>query len=153
MKQNKKVCFFIGHRDTPDAIYPALLAQVERHITELGAGEFLVGHYGRFDALAAQAVKEAKLGHPDVELTLLLPYHPAERPISKPDGFDNLLYPHGLETVPRRVAILRANRYAVDHADYLIAYAWQPGSNARELVEYAQRKEDIKVTCLQSSNK
>ncbi len=34
---DRKICFFIGHRDTPDAIYPALLAQVERHITELGA--------------------------------------------------------------------------------------------------------------------
>ena len=140
MSATGKTCFFIGHRDAPDTIYPALLAEVERHIAELGAGEFLVGHYGRFDALAARAVKEAKLRHPGVELTLLLPYHPAERPISKPDGFDNLLYPPGLETVPRRVAILRANRYVVDHTDYLIAYAWQPRSNARALVEYAKLK-------------
>ena len=140
MSATCKTCFFIGHRDAPDTIYSALLAEVERHITELEAGEFLVGHYGRFDALAARAVKEAKLRHPGVELTLLLPYHPAERPISKPDGFDNLLYPPGLETVPRRVAILRANRYVVDHTDYLIAYAWQPGSNARALVEYAKLK-------------
>ena len=32
--------------------------------------------------------------------------------------------------------------------DYLIAYAWHPGSNARDLVEYAERmkKESVKIT-------
>ena len=49
----------------------------------------------------------------------------------------------GLETASRRVVILRANRYAGDHADCLIAYAWQPGSNARGLVEYAYSKKNI----------
>ena len=28
----------------------------------------------------------------------------------------------------------------IEHVDYLIAYSWHPASNARELVEYAQRK-------------
>ena len=68
----KKTCFFIGHRDAPDTIYPALLAEVEHHITELRVGEFIVGHYGRFDSLAARAVKELKARYPEVELTLLL---------------------------------------------------------------------------------
>ena len=31
--------------------------------------------------------------------------------------------------------------YVVDHVDYLIAYAWHPASNARELVEYAKMRE------------
>lgn len=34
----------------------------------------------------------------------------------------------------------------VDHVDYLIAYAWHPASNARELVEYANTKKRLKVT-------
>ena len=105
----KKTCFFIGHRDAPDTIYPALLAEVERHITELGVGEFIVGHYGRFDSLAARAVKESKAWHPEVELTLLLPYHPAKKPVQKPEGFDSLFYPPGMEKVPYRAAIVRAN--------------------------------------------
>ena len=82
----RKTCFFIGHRDAPDTIYPGLLAEVERHITELGVGEFIVGHYGRFDSLAARAVKESKVRYPEVELTLLLPYHPAKKPVQKPEG-------------------------------------------------------------------
>ena len=58
-----------------------------------------------------------------------------------PPGFDNTFYPHGMEKVPRRLAIVRANRYMIDHADYLIAYVWHPGSNAKNLLEYAKKRE------------
>ena len=78
---SQKSCFFIGHRETPEEIYPVLCAAVEEHIVRYGVTEFIVGRYGCFDGLAAKAVKTAKQTHPEVELTLLLPYHPAERPI------------------------------------------------------------------------
>ena len=107
---------------------------------EYGVTEFIVGHYGGFDHLAASAVKEAKRFYPEVRLTLLLPYHPAEQPIPTPNGFNGTFYPPGMESVPRKAAIIRANRYVVDHVDYLIAYAWHPASNARDLVEYARTK-------------
>lgn len=136
---NRKSCFFIGHREASEEIYPKLKAAVEQHITEYGVTEFIVGHYGGFDGLAARAVIEAKKIHPEVTLTLLLSYHPAEQPIPTPAGFNSTYYPPDMERAPRRVAIVRANRYMVDHVDYLIAYAWHPASNARELVEYALR--------------
>ena len=134
-------CFFIGHRETPDSILPALMQAVEHHITKYGVSAFVVGHYGRFDLLAAQAVKTAKKRHQAVTLNLLLPYHPYDRPISPPEGFDCTYYPPGMETVPKRLAIVRANRYMVDHCTHLIAYAWHPASNARDLVEYARSRE------------
>lgn len=146
-----KSCFFIGHREASEEIYPVLYAAVEQHIVEYGVTEFIVGHYGGFDRLAASAVKEAKRYHPGVRLILLLPYHPAERPIPTPDGFDSTFYPPGMESVPRKIAIVRANRYVVDHVDYLIAYVWHPASNARELVEYAQKRQQksgIQITLL-----
>ena len=138
---SEKSCFFIGHREASEEINPTLYAAVEQHIVEYGVTEFIVGHYGGFDCLAAAAVKAAKCFYPEVRLTLLLPYHPAEQPIPTPDGFDGSFYPPGMESVPRRVAIVSANRYVVDHVDYLIAYAWHPASNARELVEYAHTRE------------
>lgn len=139
----RKSCFFIEHREASEEIYPALYAAVERHIVEYGVTEFIVGHYGGFDRLAASAVKEAKRCHPNVRLILLLPYHPAERPILTPNGFDGTFYPPGMESIPRKVAIISANRYVVDHVDYLIAYAWYPASNAKDLVEYAERRRRI----------
>ena len=48
-----KSCFFIGHREASEEIYPALYAAVEQHIVEYGVTEFIVGHYGGFDRLAA----------------------------------------------------------------------------------------------------
>lgn len=139
MPGKDKVCFFNGHRDSPESLLPILIVEVERHITEYHVKEFIVGHYGNFDTLAARAVREAKRYHPDVRLTLLLPYHPAERPIELPDGFDGSLHPP-MDRVPRRLAIVRANRWMVDHSDFLIAYAWYPASHARDLVEYAQKR-------------
>lgn len=149
-----KSCFFIGHRDTPPEVYPALQAAVEQHIVEYGVTEFFVGNYGVFDRMAARAVIEAKGQHSEVILSMLLPYHPAERPVKCLQGFDATFHPPGMEKVPRRFAILRANRYMVDNVDYLIAYAWHPASNARNLVEYAmarQSKEQLKVTLLERS--
>ena len=133
------ICFFIGHREAGGELIPALAEAVERHITEYGVTSFMVGHYGNFDKLAARAVIDAKKRHPEVTLTLLLPYHPFDRPIPTPEGFDGTFYPPGMETVPKRIAIVRANRYMVENSSHLIAYAWHPASNALELVEYAQR--------------
>lgn len=143
-----KSCFFIGHREASQEIFPALAEAVERHIVDFGVSEFVVGNYGGFDRMAARAVIEAKVRYPNVMLTMLIPYHPAERPIELLPGFDNSFYPPGMETVPRRFAIVQANRYMVCHANCLIAYVWHPASNARNLVEFAQKK-GIPVTNLE----
>lgn len=146
-----KSCFFIGHRESSIEILPALTEAVERHIVDFGVTEFIVGQYGGFDRMAAKAVITAKELYPEITLSMLIPYHPEERPVELPDGFDNTFYPWGMEKVPRRIAIVRANRYVVDHVDYLIAYVWHPASNARDLLEYAQKREQrnlISVTVL-----
>ena len=36
-----KSCFFIGHREASEEIYPALYAAVEQHIVEYGVTEFI----------------------------------------------------------------------------------------------------------------
>lgn len=133
-------CFFIGHRDTPDSLLPALSAAVEKRIIEHGVDQFVVGAYGKFDSLAAQAVRRAKKQHPDILLFYLRPYHPVERPFT-PSGYDSSFYPPGMETVPRKLAIVRANRYMVDNSQFLIAYARYSASNAWKLTEYARKRE------------
>jgi len=146
-------CFFIGHRDAPDEIYPMLLKLVEQHILLYGVVEFLVGWRGAFDRMAARAVIQLKTTYPEVRLILLLSYYPGERKMDLPEGFDGSLYPEGQENVPKRLAIVRANRYAADHSGYLIAYAWQPGSNARKMIEWAQKRKEIKLTLIPKEGK
>lgn len=134
-----KTCFFIGHREAGEGLLPRLTEEVERCAAG-GVTDFVVGQYGGFDHLAARAVKAVKRCRPEVTLTLLLPYHPADRRTPVPEDFDGTFYPPGMETVPKRLAIVRANRYMAEHSDVLIAYVRHPG-NSRELLELARRRE------------
>ena len=132
-------CFFIGHREAPESIYPELARTVEQLIGQ-GVTDFYVGHYGSFDRLVARAVIAAKQQHLEVRLTMLLPYHPAEREVVLPSGFDGSLYPPGMENVPRRFVIARANRWMVEHCTHLVAYVTHPASNAGKVVEWGRIK-------------
>lgn len=71
----------------------------------------------------------------------MLTYHPYDQLILTPAGFDGTFYPPDMEQVPKRFAIVRANHWMVDHTPHLIAYVWHPASNAKELLEYAHRRE------------
>ena len=151
----KKLCFLIGHRETDAALYDVLYREIERHIREMGVTDFLVGHYGGFDRLAVRVLQNIRQRYPQTRLFLLLPYHPAGQPVEIPAGFAGSWYPPGMEKVPRRYAIVRANRCAVERAQYLIAGVWHPASNAQKLVEYARRRErkgKIAVTVLHDPN-
>jgi len=136
-----KRCFFIGHSDASMDILSDLTASIRQHITKFGVSEFIVGNYGNFDRLATHAVKTAKQNFPDIKLTLLLPYYPTKNTDFLTMGFDDTLYPSDIEYVPKRLAIIYANRYMVDHSDYLIAYSYYPGSNSRKILEYAKNRE------------
>lgn len=136
-----KSCFFIGHREANESLLPRLELEIERLITEENVRYFYVGGYGGFDQISAAAVKRAKQKHPDIVLMLMLPYHPAERPIEKPPGYDGTYYPEGLEKTPRPFAIVKANQLMVDSCEWLICFVRHGASNSRKLLEYAQRRE------------
>ena len=136
-----KSCFFIGHREANERLLPRLELEIARLVTEENVRYFYVGGYGGFDQVAATAVKRAKQKHPDMTLMLVLPYHPAERSIEKPPGYDGTYYPEGLEKTPRPFAIVKANQLMVDNCDWLVCYVRHGASNSRNLLEYAQRRE------------
>lgn len=136
----EKSCFFIGHREADERLLPLLSGTIERLITEENVSYFYVGGYGGFDRIASTAVKAVKKKHPAITLMLVLPYHPAERPVDTPYGFDGTYYPEGLEQVPKRYAIVRANRIMIDMSDWLVAYVRYGASNSRKLLEYAEHR-------------
>ena len=131
-------CFFIGHRDAPEDLRPLLSDAVERHIMQYGVTEFIVGHYGRFDAMASSAVRAAKQQYPEISLVLLLPYYPFPY---ETDGFDVTFYPPDMESVPKPFAIVRANEYVIRTADYLICYDRGQIGKTRDFVELARQRE------------
>ena len=133
-----KSCFFIGHRDADERLLPRLELVIDRLIREEGVLYFYVGGYGGFDRVATVAVRRMKQKHPDITLMLVLPYHPAERPTEAPDGFDGTYHPDGLESTPKRYAIVRANKIMVDTCDWLVCYVRHGASNSRKLLDYAE---------------
>ena len=135
-----KSCFFIGHREADERLLPRLELVVDRLIREDGVLYFYVGGYGGFDRLAAAAVRRMKQKYPDITLMLVLPYHPAERPTEAPNGFDGTYHPDGLESTPKRYAIVRANKIMVDACDWLICYVRHGAGNSRKLLEYTRRR-------------
>ena len=143
-----KSCFLFGHRDTPYEIQTRIEQAVERHYQQYGIRRFYVGGYGAFDSEAASALRTTKKRHSDMELYLLLPYHPAQRPIAIPEGFDNTFYPP-LESVPHRHAIVRANQYMIETSDTVICYVSHFG-NARNLLEYARKQEGKRLICIEN---
>lgn len=132
-----KTCFLIGHRDAPGELLERLVRAIDEAIVRDGVTEFVVGQYGAFDRMAAGCLAEAKKAHPELRLLLLLPYHPAERPVDLPQGFDASFYPPGMEQVPRRLAIVRANEYMARHCDVLICYSVLENSNPGRIVKKA----------------
>lgn len=134
-----KSCFLFGHADCPDDILLRIEAAIEKIYVQREVSVFYVGDRGRFDSLAATAVKRVKLRHPDIQLHLLLAYHPGERTVNLTDGFDGSYYPP-LEGMPRQYAIVRANKFMIGCADAFICYVKHLG-NTRKLLEYAQKRQ------------
>lgn len=145
-----KICFFIGHREADERLLPRLESVIVRLITEENVRYFYVGGYGGFDRIAAAAVKRAKQKYPGTTLMLVLPYHPAERAVPTPNGFNGTYHPEGLENTPRRYAIVRSNQIMVDTCDWLVCYVRHGASNSRNLLEYASRRKTRVLTQIEN---
>jgi len=139
----RKSCFLFGHSDCPEIMLPKIMDTVEKFYTQYKVTDFYIGNRGRFDSLAATAVRKVKQQHPDVRIYLLLAYHPAERPVDLWGGFDGSFYPP-LENTPRQFTIPTANRYMVRISDFIICYVAHIG-NARNLLAYAQKRKGAGV--------
>ena len=96
-----KSCFFIGHREADERLVPILREVIRKLVTEEHVRHFYVWGYGGFDQIAGIAVKEVKCQYDGILLNLVLPYHPAERSIEAPLGYDGTYYPEVLEGVPK----------------------------------------------------
>jgi hypothetical protein len=136
-----KSCFFIGHRDAPDSLADKLDAAIEEHISNFGVGAFVVGNYGNFDRMSQRALVRAKKRRPEIVIQMAVPYHPALVRVELPDGFDDIYFPKGQESVPRRAAISRLNRTLIDESDFLIAHVLFISGGAYGAMQYAGRRE------------
>lgn len=141
----EKSCFFLGHREADERLLPRLEQAIEELIRTEQVGCFYVGGYGGFDRLAASALRRAKARHPQITLMRMLVYPPKPGRTAPPPGFDGFYCPEGLECVPKRCAIPRANRLMAAQCEYLICYVTHSASNAGKILSYARSHTAIRI--------
>lgn len=135
----EKMCFLFGNSSAPETCKAALKAAIEELILTHHIHTFVVGEYGNFDRFAISALRQMKTTYPHIQLLLLIPYHPFIREYEVPPGFDRTYYPYGMENVPPRFAIPRANEQMIQNCSSIICYVKYVG-NSRNLLEKAVRK-------------
>ena len=138
----RKVCGFCGHSDTPQSIRNELKSKIETLIREKHVRVFYVGNHGSFDRMVLSVLQELHISFPDIQYYVVLAYIPH----AKVSDLNNppTIFPEGLETVPRRAAIPRRNKWLVEQSDYMIAYVTRSFGGAAQTLAYAyQRKLEI----------
>ena len=137
MDINKTCCFF-GHREVTHNIRPRLTEIIKNLITEDGVTDFYVGHQGQFDSMVYSVLKELKARYPQIRYTVVLAYMPNEH-IKEVYGEDTL-FPDGLETVPKRFAIIKRNEWMISHSDVAVCYVWKITGGAAKFKKKAESK-------------
>ena len=161
------ICAFTGYRPEKfpfddnetdprcEQLKQKLFCEILR-MTREGVNVFMSGMARGVDLWAAEAVLQIQNVKPSqkIELWAIVPYD--RQPLAW-SAKERVRYQRILEQAAHveyishdyyNGCLQKRNRYMVDHVDYLIAYAWHPASSARELVEYAQRKQQIHIQLL-----
>lgn len=131
------IATFCGHRAVENRV------QVEEWIhavTETlildGTKTFYLGGYGEFDRLAKLALQKHKKRYAYVDIVLILPYLNSRMDTA---GYDYTLYPP-IETVPKRLAIVKRNEWMVAQSESVVAYVLYNFGGAAKTLEFAKRK-------------
>lgn len=127
-------CAFFGHRDCPDDIIDSLKATILDLIENNGVKRFLVGNNGNFDRLVIKALKKCKEVFPHIDYCVVLAYLPSNNYFEYPT-----IFPEKLESVPKKIAILKRNKWIVENCDFVIMYISHSFGGAYKSIEYAKR--------------
>lgn len=138
MDNKEKTCCFFGHREVTHNIRSKLTSIIEKLITVDDVTEFYVGHQGQFDTMVYSVLKELKAKYPRIRHTVVLAYMPDEH-IKEVYG-ENTIFPDGLETVPKKFAILKRNDWMIQHSDFAVCYVYKITGGAAKFREKAGKR-------------
>lgn len=140
------VCTFFGHKDAPKEIEPTLRSTLIDLIENKNVTVFYVGNNGNFDTMVRRQLEELSKTYP-ITYSVVLAYLPTEK--NKYDNLTNTIYPEGLETVPKRFAISRRNKWMIQQSDVVVTYVTRNFGGAAQFKEMAKRLRkpiiDIKI--------
>lgn len=142
------VCTFFGHHDCSADVKPRLRVMLTELIEHHGADTFYVGNHGAFDASVWSVLSELRLRYAHIRCAIVLAYMPLrEDRLAKPYEDKDTLLLDGIETVPRRYAIIWRNKWMLQRADYVVTYVVHHAGGAAKYEEMA-KKQGKRVFCL-----
>ena len=133
-------CAFFGHKESPDSIKPLLEEEIRKLIENEGYEEFLVGNQGRFDAMVYTTLKRLQVEHPTIRFYVVLAYMPGRNTEYATIDYTDTIFPEGLETVPRRFAISRRNKWIVENSNAVICYVNHTWGGTYQAVILAEKR-------------
>lgn len=122
-------CTFFGHSQCPDL--RSELRDAVMRLASDGVDMFYVGDNGRFDAQVRSVLSELGLRY-----GVVLAYLPK----GAGAGFDDTMFPEGLELVHPRYAIERRNRWMLERSDYVVTYVRYSWGGAAKFAAMAERQ-------------
>ncbi len=142
-ESSKKTCTFFGHRDCPAEVRAALRGTVVELIEQCGADTFYVGNHGAFDAMARSVLRELKQEYSHISCHVVLAYLPqGQNRADDRDGCD-LIYPEGIELVPKRFAVSWRNQWMLERSEYVVTYITHGWGGAAQFAQMAKRQKKI----------
>lgn len=133
-------CAFFGHRDCPENIFYKLKETIIDLIENKGVSNFLVGNNGNFDRLVIKVLSECKNTFPHIDYCVVLAYLPNNKNFEYPT-----IFPEGLESVPKKFAIIKRNEWIIKNCDFLMTYVSRTFGGAYRSLEYAKK---LGKTCI-----
>ena len=134
------VCTFFGHKDTPKEIEPTLRSTLIDLIENKNVNVFYVGNNGNFDTMVRRQLEDLSQTYPII-YSVVLAYLPTEK--NRYDNLTNTIYPEGLETVPKRFAISRRNKWMIQQSDIVVTYVAHNFGGAAQFKALAENKKKI----------
>ena len=133
------VCTFFGHRQVTKEIEPTLRAVLIDLIENHDVKRFYVGNHGGFDAMVLRVLKGLAAIY-TIEFCIVLAYLPEK----KSENDFPTIFPEGLETLPKRFAIVFRNKWMIERADYVVTYVnHEIGSGAAQFKALAEKRGKI----------
>ena len=146
-----KTCTFFGHRQISSDLYEPLRTAIVSIIENEGVRNFYVGNQGGFDSMVLRVLRELSLVYQDMKYSVVLAYYPTEKNLGgvRPE---ETLFPETVAKSHPRFAIDKRNRYMIECADYVIAYASHLGG-AMKHTEIALKKGKKVINLAQNAQK
>lgn len=138
-------CTFFGHRDTPKEIEPILRSALIDMVTNKNVNLFYVGNHGNFDHMVRKQLKEIKQEYPHIDYAVVLAYMPNQKSTSDCKDTPDCIYPEEMENTLSKYAIIKRNKWMIDHSDYVITYVKYTVGGAARFRGLAEKKGKIVV--------